>query len=124
MEQINYRGIYQVYVKEAPKTKNLYEIRDFFINKVRQHPFATYIGMFDHYEHTRNIDGEIADNIIGAINIMFCFGKKLPDPRMLSVRPRSIGVCETDMDFTISFMEAPNPDLTKVMIQWVDELFN
>ena len=71
MEQINYRGIYQVYVKEAPKTKKLYEIRDFFINKVQQHSFATYIGMFDHYAHTRDIDGEIADNIIGAINIMF-----------------------------------------------------
>ena len=63
-------------------------------------------------------------HIKDAKNIVFCFGAKLPDPKMLAVRPRSIGVCETDTHFVISFMEAPNLALTKIMIDWVEELFN
>ncbi|MCK5851293.1 MAG: hypothetical protein KAH23_10290, partial [Kiritimatiellae bacterium] len=66
--------------------------------------------------------GEMAENITAAKNVLFCFGKKLPDPKMLSVRPRSIGVCETKSHYVISFLEAPNPMLTEIMISWVAEM--
>jgi hypothetical protein len=122
MKKNNYLGIYQVYVKEISKTKNLNEISEFFIDKVQKHPFAKYIGVFNHYAHTKNIDGKIGENINGANNVLFCFGGKLLDPRVLSARPRSIGICETNTHFVISFMEAPNLKLTAIMTEWVNEL--
>ncbi|MEA2011813.1 MAG: hypothetical protein U9O87_01820 [Verrucomicrobiota bacterium] len=45
----------------------------------------------------------------------------MPDPKILSVRPRSIGVCETDSSYVFSFLEAPNSVLTKIMVGWVNE---
>lgn len=126
MKPINYREIYQVYSKEISKAdsalKSLDQICDFFINKIKNGPELKYIGNFDHYAHTKNINGEIAANIVGAVNVLFCFGKKLPEPMILAVRPRSIGVCETDTHWVISFMEAPNPELTNIMIKWTEEL--
>ena len=126
MKKINFKEMYPVYVKEILKEEincnNFDEISTFFINKISDHSFATYIGIFNHYAHTDSIEnGEIADNIKNAKNVIFCFGKKLPDPKILSVRPRSIGICETDSHFVISFLEAPNPALTKTMISWVDD---
>ena len=129
MKKINYKEMYPVYVKEISKNEikfnNIDEISAFFINKITDHSFATYIGNFNHYAHTDSIeDGEIADDIKNAKNVIFCFGKKLPDPKILSVRPRSIGICETDSHFVISFLEAPNPALTKIMISWVGDFPN
>jgi hypothetical protein len=111
--------------KEETKINNVDEICQFFINKINAHAFAKYIGIFNHYAHTKGIEGgEIAKNIKDAKNVVFCFGKKLPDPKMLAVRPRSIGVCETNSHFVISFMEAPNPALTELMVSWVEEMLN
>ncbi len=126
MKKINFKEMYPVYVKEILKEEincnKFDEISTFFINKINAHSFATYIGIFNHYAHTDSIeDGEIADNIKNAKNVIFCFGKKIPDPKILSVRPRSIGICETDSHFVISFLEAPNPALTKTMISWVND---
>ena len=127
MEKINYKEIYPVYIKEIIKGElkinSVEEICHFFIDKINAHSFAKNIGIFDHYSHTKEIEGgEIAENIKDAQNVLFCFGKKLPDPKMLSVRPRSIGVCETDTHFVISFLEAPNPALTEIMVLWVKEM--
>ena len=127
MKKINYKDMYPVYVKEITKEEikfeNVDEICNFFIGKVNAHPFAKYIEIFNHYVHTENIEErEIAENIQDAKNVLFCFGKKLLDPKVLAVRPRSIGVCETESHFVISFLEAPNPVLTEVMISWVDDL--
>ena len=129
MKRINYKEMYPVYVqevaKEAIKINNTDGICQFFINKINAHNFAKYIGIFNHYSHTENIEGgELAENIKAAKNILFCFGKKLPDPIMLAVRPRSIGVCETNSHFVISFLEAPNPALTQIMISWLKEMIN
>jgi len=77
------------------------------------------IAVFDHLEHTRSIDGEIRPDILGAKNLVFCFGVKLPDPAMLAVRPRSIGVAELPDRFVISFLEAPMPDANRKMTEWV-----
>ena len=127
MEKINYKEMYPVYVEEIAKenlaTHKIDTLCQYFIDKISAHAFAIYIGIFDHYAHTESIDdGEMAENIKAAKNVLFCFGKKLPDPKMLSVRPRSIGICETDSHYVISFLEAPNPALTEVMVAWVKEL--
>lgn len=52
--------------------------------------------MFNHYSHTNGLEGgEIADEIIDAKNVLFCFGTKLPKAEILSLRPHSIGIAET-----------------------------
>jgi len=78
--------------------------------------------LFDHYEHTKSIGGEIAPDIKAAKNIVFCFGPMLPSPAIMAVRPRSIGVAETDNGFVITFLEAPAPQINDKMEGWVKEL--
>jgi len=115
---------YPVFTLEVEKTetdyKNVNEILDYFEEKILAHPVATYIGRFDHYAHTKSLaEGEVGEGILDAKNIICCFGKKLPDPVLLAVRPRSIGVAEMKDRFVISFLEAPNPDANAAMEQWV-----
>jgi len=84
---------------------------------------VTYIGEFDHYAHTSSLpDGEIAEDIIAARNIIFCFGIKLPEPTVMAVRPRSIGVTEYKDRFVINFLEPPMPMATEAMENWVKSL--
>jgi hypothetical protein len=42
----------------------------------------------------------------------------LPNPQVLALRPRSIGVAETDRGFVITFMEAPMPVANAAMEDW------
>jgi multidrug resistance efflux pump len=87
---------------------------------IKKHPFALYIGTFDHYSHTAGLsNGFIDADIIDAKIILFCFGKKLNSPAVLSIRPRSIGICETKSKFIISFMAAPPPASIETMEEWV-----
>ncbi|MCK4712885.1 MAG: hypothetical protein KAT26_08405 [Marinosulfonomonas sp.] len=82
------------------------------------HPKVAYIGQFDHYSHTKSIDGEIGEALKDAKNIIFCFGIKLPNPHVLAVRPRSIGVADMGDHFHITFMEPPMPLATNAMESW------
>ena len=86
------------------------------------HPKVAYIGQFDHFSHTKSIDGDIGNGIIDAKNIIFCFGIKLPNPHVLAVRPRSIGVADMGDHFHISFMEPPMPLATNAMESWCKAL--
>lgn len=82
-------------------------------------PTVRLISVFDHYGHTKMIGGEIRPDILAAKNLIFCFGTKLPDPTMLAVRPRSIGIAELPDRFVISFLEAPMPEANRKMTEWV-----
>lgn len=91
--------------------------------KVEADPVAAFIAVFDHYTHTKNLpQGEISPAIKDAKNLVFCFGPKLPDPKMMAVRPRSIGVAETENGFTLTFLEAPMPQINDKMESWVKDL--
>ena len=91
--------------------------------KVDADPVAAFIAVFDHYTHTKNLPGgEVSPSIKDAKNLVFCFGPKLPDPKMMAVRPRSIGVAETDAGFTLTFLEAPMPPINEKMETWVKDL--
>ncbi|MEZ5840292.1 MAG: hypothetical protein R3D02_07630, partial [Hyphomicrobiales bacterium] len=76
------------------------------------------IGVFDHFAHTRAFDGPIDPAIKDARNIVFCFGFALPNPQVLSVRPRSIGVADMGESFVLSFLEPPMEVATKAMEGW------
>ncbi len=98
-------------------------IVEYFHHQVESHPAARFIAVFDHYEHTHSLDhGQVGEGIKAAKNIIFCFGLSLPEPQVLAVRPRSIGVAETDDGFVISFMEAPMPIANRAMETWTKAL--
>ena len=124
MKQIMLTEKYPLFVLELPKTetdkKSVDAIIDYLKAKIEAHPVATFIAIFDHYAHTKSLaEGQIAEDIIAAKNIVFCFGKELPKPEVMGVRPRSIGVAEKTESFIISFLEAPNPQANQAMQEWV-----
>ena len=129
MKQITVLEKYPVFTLVIDKNETSYKsINEIFVylqTQIETHPIATYIGEFDHYTHTRGLpEGEISAEIIDAKNIICCFGKVLPKPEILAVRPRSIGVAELKDSFVVSFMEAPNPDANAAMQNWVKGIKN
>ncbi|MCF6201997.1 MAG: hypothetical protein L3J42_07755 [Hydrogenimonas sp.] len=122
-----FKDKYPIYEMELSKSESelatVDEIIDYLKGCVEEHPIAVFIGVFDHYAHTSSLaEGEIAEGIKEAKNIIFCFGKELPTPEVMAVRPRSIGVCDMGDRFVIAFMEAPNPQANEAMQKWVKSL--
>jgi len=127
MKQITVMEKYPVFTIEMKKSETEYQTIDAIFSclkeKIEAHPVATYIGEFDHYAHTMSLsEGKVAEGILAAKNLICCFGKVLPKPEVLAVRPRSIGVAEYEERFVISFMEAPNPEANSAMESWVKGL--
>ena len=108
--------------KNKTKLTSVDEIIDYYKNKIVAHPIATFISIFDHYEHTKSIDGEISEDIKDAKNIIFCFGSAIPNSKILAVRPRSIGVVELEESFMIEFMDAPKESIQELLVLWSEEL--
>ncbi|UFH59336.1 DUF6858 family protein [Sulfurovum mangrovi] len=129
MKQITVMEKYPVFTIEIEKSETSYqnvdEILAYLKGQVEAHPVAVYIGEFDHYGHTSSLEvGEISEDIKDAKNLICCFGKALPKPEVLGVRPRSIGVAEMKDSFVVSFLEAPNPDANAAMEKWVKGIAN
>lgn len=123
MKQITLMEKYPIYTLEIDwgetEYKNINEVCSYFVDKIEKHPKAAFIALFDHYTHTKNMsDGEIAANIKDAKNVVFCFGPKIPNPQILAIRPRSIGVCDMGKSFVVSFLEAPMESINKTMEEW------
>jgi hypothetical protein len=90
---------------------------------IESHEIASYIGEFDHLGHTRGLPGgEVAAEIQAAKHVLFCFGTKLPEPEVMAVRPRSIGVVDQGDRFIVSFLEAPMPPANEAMQRWVSAI--
>jgi len=124
MKQITVMEKYPVFTLEIAKNETSYtsidEIFAYLKTQIEAHPVATYIGEFDHYAHTSSLkEGQISEEIKAAKNIICCFGKVLPKPEVLAVRPRAIGVAEMADSFVISFLEAPNAGANQDMENWV-----
>ncbi|WP_456386304.1 DUF6858 family protein [Profundibacter sp.] len=117
---------YPTFDLEIPKSETSHTSVDEILSALKldidAHPKVAYIGIFDHLGHTKSIDGEIAAAIIDAKNIIFCFGMKLPNPHVMAVRPRSIGVTDMGNHFHITFMEPPMPLATNAMESWCKAL--
>lgn len=114
---------YPVYHAEIDKAEtSLATVDDvvaYLKTKIEETPKVAFIGVFDHYAHTRGIGGAIAEGIQDARNVMFCFGLALPDPNVLAVRPRSIGVADMGGTFVVSFLEAPMKPANDAMEAWI-----
>lgn len=123
MNSIIFKDKYPIFYLEIPKQETSFqtvaEILAYFRQQIEQDDIACYIGLFDHYSHTQQLaQGEISEEILEAQHILFCFGIQLPTPRVMSVRPRSIGVCELLDRFTIDYLEAPMPIANQKMAAW------
>jgi len=118
--------IFELFInKDETTCENVDDVIDYFRAKIDAHPVATYIATFDHYAHTAGLaESSIGKNIKAAKNIVFCFGKELPTPEVMAVRPRSIGVSDLGDKFVVIFMEAPNPQANEAMEAWAKALRN
>lgn len=126
MKQTLLQEKYPVFVAEIDKTEtscqNVDAVVSHLKDKIAAHPKVQFIGVFDHYAHTQRIEGEINPEIKAAVDVIFCFGFALPNPQVLAVRPRSIGVADMGDKFVVSFMEAPMKPANEAMEAWVKEL--
>ncbi|MEE4238837.1 MAG: hypothetical protein V2I51_19115 [Anderseniella sp.] len=115
---------YPVFTLEVLKSETTYTDVDAIIAYLRDcveaHEISSLISVFDHFAHTSALpQGEIAENIVAAKHIVFCFGTHLPNAQVMAVRPRSIGVVDQGDRFVISFLEAPMPLANNAMDAWV-----
>ena len=127
MQELLFKNEYPIFSMTLKKNEtsctSVQAILDNLQAKIEAHPVATYVGLFNHYEHTSCLEsGEVSTEIIDAQNILFCFGKELLVPEVLAVRPRSIGIAERSSDFVLSFLKAPNPVANEAMVKWVKAL--
>jgi len=118
--------IFELFIDKNETTcKTVDDVIAYFKEKIDAHPVAVYIATFDHYAHTSSLpEGNVNENIKAAKNIVFCFGKELPTPEVMAVRPRSIGVSDMGDKFVVIFMEAPNPQANEAMEAWSKALKN
>ena len=124
MKQTLFQEKYPVYTLEVAKEECRFADVDAILTHLRDcvegHAVAQVIGEFDHYAHTSDLpEGEIAGDIRAAKHIVFCFGTHLPNPQVMAVRPRSIGVADLGDRFVVSFLEAPMPLANNAMEAWV-----
>ncbi|HUN00216.1 MAG: hypothetical protein B7X12_02640 [Halothiobacillus sp. 20-53-49] len=128
MQKTHFDDKYPVFEIEIPKAQTTATCASDLIARLKAdidaHPSVAFIAVFDHYAHTKSLPmGEVAEEIIAAQNIIFCFGIKLPqNPRVMAVRPRSIGVTEFADHFVVNFMEPPMPIATMAIEGWVKAL--
>ena len=99
---------------ELPYT-NVDEILGALKEKIDAHSVITYIATFDQFAQTKRVEGIIREDIQDAKNIIFCFGKEIPTPEVLAVRPRAIGVAELEDSYVLNFLEAPNEQANVIM---------
>ncbi|WP_122893107.1 DUF6858 family protein [Arcobacter peruensis] len=127
MKQKLFKDKYSIFEIEFKKDEVEFKSVDEIINalqvKIDAHPVIAFIAIFDQYAHTSSLEmGEVSPKIKAAKNIIFCFGKELPTPEVLAVRPRSIGVCELEDLFVINYLEAPNEAANETMENFIKSL--
>lgn len=128
MKKTVFMDKYPVYTlslkKSEVKYTNVLEIVNYFKAKIEVHPVSKFIAVFDHYTHTKSLNGEIMEGLRDAQNIIFCFGQAIPNTKILAVRPRSIGICELEDSFIIEFIEAPKEEMHALMETWAKGLID
>ncbi|MDG6777816.1 hypothetical protein QCB44_03745 [Thiomicrorhabdus sp. zzn3] len=126
MQKKMFQDKYPIYELKIAKTDCKFDsvpaILDELQAQIDAHPKAVYISRFDHFSHTKSIDGEINPQIQDAQNIIFCFGFQIPGADPVAVRPRAIGATDLGDAFVVNFMEAPNPVAQETMEAWVNAL--
>jgi len=128
MKQVHFQQKYPISVAEISKAETSYtsvaEIAEYFKQQILATDKVVYLGTFDHYAHTSSFGGEIASNILAAMNVIFCFGHAIPNPQVLAVRPRAMGITDLGDHFVVSYMDAPMKPANDAMQAWTLALRN
>lgn len=128
MKQKIFKDKYHIFEIEYDKKelsyKNVDEIIEALKEKIDANEIIAFISTFNQFAHTVSIKGDINPAIKDAKNIIFCFGKEIPTPEVLAVRPRAIGVVELEDSFVLNFLEAPNEQANIAMESIVKSLKN
>ncbi|MGB5833732.1 MAG: DUF6858 family protein [Thiohalocapsa sp.] len=127
MKQTLLHEKYPLFVMELRRDETAFDsvgaICGYFRRRIEARRCGRFIDVFDHLAHTCALpEGSVGEDILAAKNVIFCFGIALPNPQVLAVRPRSIGVAETSQGFVITFMEAPMPIANAAMEDWAEAL--
>ena len=73
---------YPVFSLEIEKSEIRYRslpaLIDYFKEKIAENPKVQFLTVFDHFAHTSRIGGEIMPGLVGAVDIVFCFGFAIP----------------------------------------------
>jgi len=109
-------------LKSEAKVSNTAQIIEHFKLKIEENPEAVFITVFDHYAHTKSLDGNILDGVLDAKNLLFCFGHSIKNIEILAFRPKSIAICELQDSFVLEFLETPRPEVNAWMQSWIKEL--
>ena len=122
MKQIHFQEKYPITEVQVNKSEtslqSMAALVAYFHEKIEANEKVAYIGTFDHLAHTQKIGGEIEAGILGAMNVVFCFGFALPNAHVMAVRPRSIGICEYADKYVVTFMDAPMKPANDAMQAW------
>ena len=100
------------------------EIVAYFKEKIKENPEAGFITVFDHYQHTRDLKGEILEGVLDAKNLIFCFGHTIKEIEILAFRPKSIVMIELEDSFVLEFLETPRPEVNAWMQSWIKGIKN
>lgn len=126
MKQMLLQEKYPVFVLELAKDETTCQSVDDIAARLKAAIAAdsrvAWIAEFDHYAHTQKLGGAIAPEIRAAKNLVFCFGLQLPNPNVLAVRPRSIGIADCGDKFVVNFLEAPMKPANDAMEGWAKAL--
>lgn len=128
MKQIMLQEKYPVFVLEIGKQETTCKSIDDVVARLKAAIAAdsrvAWIADFDHFAHTTKLGGAIAPEIKAARNLVFCFGLQLPNPNVLAVRPRSIGIADCGDKFVVNFLEAPMKPANEAMEGWAKALLD
>lgn len=126
MKQMLLQEKYPVFVLELAKSETSCQSVDEIASRLKAAIAAdnrvAWIAEFDHFAHTQKLGGTIAPEIRAAKNLVFCFGLQLPNPQVLAVRPRSLGIVDCGDRFVINFLEAPMKPANDAMEGWAKAL--
>jgi len=109
-------------LKSEIKYSDISQIIEHFKAKIVENPEAVFITVFDHYAHTKSLDGNILEGVLDAKNLLFCFGHSIKNIEILAFRPKSIAMCELEDSFVFEFLETPRPEVNEWISSWIKEL--
>lgn len=108
--------------KSEIRYKNVGEIVAYFKAKIEAHPIAQFIAVFDHYSHTKALNGAIMEGLLMRKMSFFVLDLPFQIQKLLRFAPRSVAICELENAFVIEFIEAPKEEMHALMETWAKEL--
>jgi len=109
-------------ISKQELNKDIDTIINHLKDKIINHKVATYIGLFDHYQHTKQLNWEILPEIKNVKILIFCFWKSITNYEVLTGRPRNLVIIETNDKFIFRWLKAPQEEANQEITNWIKSL--